>query len=664
MKQKRLPAVLSAVLVSLAAIPCEPVFSLQERDTPADIDKAAYDYLIKWDLAYADKNKDGVISDKELSEAGHITLDLTDVKDISWMSRLKDCWLLELKNGSLTDFSVLGGLTNLSNLEMRAVPAEDISFLEKLDLEECELINMPQITDAMRMKQMRFKDLSIIEGCCEKLSYSPHRLANVTMTISDPDTARFLGANTESDLPDPRVYAVKEGETTYTVSLNGKEYYTGKITVHNEDVSSDPALGSETVTGCEVFRSTYYCPAYDHTPEETHFFHTAVLIGNTLYAIRGNKTVSVMTDVADFETLTLYSDTKTVRNDVECDAVRLKDGTVLVNGRKIIDEPCTALRGAAALGESGTLYEICALTDLSITAKPIASDIECMAEGCPELYLKKDGCLCCIHIIGYGADPVIKETEIAGLPVSALSLSLTSYFVDGTGTQYSISFSENVPLVNVFTVSKQNTDAERVEYVYDENGRRYVACRLKDGTFKLLFDMFDNWNYDFIEEEMHWGALDLDAGTCFQYLPLDEAHPEDRVFITYYLDGNHDLNFRWKAKNVHMSHVLRVLPNTCSSDDANKLWVLREDGSFWYYDLNTAEWIKSETVEQTASGDLYSDGECTLTDAVYLREFLNGSMPLSGNWSAADMNKDGTIDGLDLTLLLRKIHETKSERMN
>lgn len=661
MKRKRLTAGLLSVITLAAAFPYAHV--CLAADIPADIDRAAYEYLLKWDLAYTDDNKDGIISDKELSEAGIIKLDLTGVADISWMSRMKKCWLLELSGGELTDFSVLSEMPALTNLEMRDVPVTDLSFMQNLQLERCELNNMPQITADMRMEQMRFPDLTVPAGTAFVLDCKPTGLVSaLEIRIDDAETAKILGGNDRTDRLQPRVYGVKEGETAYTVSMSGFDYCTRSITVTDADVLSDPPLGENRVQNWKTAQSLWYCTAHDPDFSDRFYAGKAAFIDGTLYGLFGQKAVRVLTDAADFACVNLNESEPGIPSAAECDIVLQTDGTVLVNGKKLIDEPCTVLHGAFALGKSGTLYCMESVSGSGIAVHKAAEGIKAYVPDSYDLWLDEDDMLCCVRLLENGQGVLMEKTDICGMPVSIVSQKYRTDLVDSSGTCWNISFSDHVPRVNQYSVTQGRSGAERLEYRYDKNGKRNLMLCMKDGSTVLVHEMFDDWGAADISG-LHWGAMNMDVSTFRSPAESDEPYPEDCSGILYYLTEAHELRFRWKGKCIRMTHVLGALGSTSNPEENSDLvWIVREDGSIWYYDLHAEEWHEAETPLQAGTGDLNHDGRITRRDIELLHAYLSGGAYYGSGCIAGDLNGDGRLDAVDLTLLLRKCRVQETEK--
>ena len=315
---KRTLAAIAAAAIAL------PAFPVQAAEAPADIDAAAYANLLSHSAWALDKNDDDIISEEELVHAEYVNLDLTDVKDISLLGRLKSCGQLSLKNGDLTDFSVLAQMPALFSLSMDSVPAADLSFMDSMLLERCDLTDMPQITDEMRAEHIRFSDLTLTAGTMDTLSFLPNGLAKVNLKISDGETARFLGEGTESSYNYQRIYGLKAGETTYTALLNDQVIAEKKITVKEAPEANNPPLQDSVLQDVSIQRSYYYNPdpASGNSGD-------AAMINGTLYTFRGRKAAAVETDGKQYQSVYLRNNKGSY---IYGDIILKTDGTVVAVG--------------------------------------------------------------------------------------------------------------------------------------------------------------------------------------------------------------------------------------------------------------------------------------------------------------------------------------------
>jgi len=231
----------------------------EETPVPANVDEAVYEQLLenKW---ICDENSDGIITDEELAQATQLTVNLDSITDLSWLTKMTACRYLSFKNGTLTDFSVLKELPALNSLSMNSVPVTDISFIKELNLESCRFSGMEQIAPEQRMDVLRFSTSEFWAGTSGEVRCYPRGLVDYQFSIADKDVAVFMDNTTSTIYPDERIYGASAGKTAYTVSLDGKDYYTGEIIVKENPGAYNPGLHNTGIEHFEVGQSKYYNP--------------------------------------------------------------------------------------------------------------------------------------------------------------------------------------------------------------------------------------------------------------------------------------------------------------------------------------------------------------------------------------------------------------------
>ena len=185
---------------------------------PANVDEAVYAQLLrnKWEC---DQNSDGIITDEELSQATRLRLDLTDITDLSWLTKMPACCYLSFENGTLTDFSVLKDLPALDSLHMTSVPITDISFMKDLDLESCWFYQMDQITPEQRMEVLRFSSPEFWAGTSANIVCYPRGFVDYQLSLADKNIAVFLDGTTSTIYPDERIYGASAGTTLSLIHI-------------------------------------------------------------------------------------------------------------------------------------------------------------------------------------------------------------------------------------------------------------------------------------------------------------------------------------------------------------------------------------------------------------------------------------------------------------
>lgn len=636
---KRLFATAAALGMLLSSV---PVFAEETADTPADIDAAAYTYLTGENRHLYDKNNDGVLSDAELAEANYLALDLTGVEDLSWLPRLTKCHQLNLDNGSLTDISAIAEMPALNVLFLCNVPITDISFMSRMNLENCYLTDMPQITAEQRAEQIRIADVSVIAGTETRVSYTPHGLADVTLTVKDSETAQFLGKGASTFLNHERIYGLKAGETEYTVSIGGTEFQSKKITVTEAPAPFSPELKpGGSVTEASAGYSRYYC-----TPDpDTGAAGSAALADGNLYVFNGREVSLAETDVEQYETVSLRNEQG---HYVDADIVLKRDGTWLANGLPAAEETVTELRGEYAIGKSGTLYMLLPGTD-SVSAVKLAENAKCFIPGCSALYLADDGTVCYYRQAGLTGKAVVGSTKLRN-PKFVETLSDTVYYVvDENDDLYQLDYVRSTVSYSVTKVAGQVID---LKCVTDETGVQTLQYTTAEGEVLPLESMSAS-----VFATNCWEALDLDICSFYVHQMQSELVSENDAIILCYIDKNRELRFRFQNDAAGLTGVRMGL---CSTYDAKTksglLWFLREDGTIWHYDLVSKEWSEAAVSTEPAQrvwGDVNGDGSVTAADAVLLSKYLSGAETALADWKNGDLDRNGTLTAADLTKLKR-----------
>ena len=104
---------LTAILFSLAMLTGNLTVAAEDAPTPAKLDDAVIEQLIN---DWHDKDEDGIISTDEFNSIQYLTLDLTDITDLSFLFDIPHLQALHLSNGSFTNLDMLTKLPNINSL--------------------------------------------------------------------------------------------------------------------------------------------------------------------------------------------------------------------------------------------------------------------------------------------------------------------------------------------------------------------------------------------------------------------------------------------------------------------------------------------------------------------------------------------------------------------
>ena len=635
---KKTIAFLSALAVILS--PNAVTAFADDTPTPANVDESVYAQLLKnkWEC---DKNSDGIITDEELAQSTSLSLDLTDISDLSWLTRMPDCRYLSFDNGSITDFSVLKELPALKTLHMSNVPITDISFMEDLDLESCWFYQMDQITPEQKMEVLRFSSPEFWAGTSERIVCYPRGFVDYQLSIADKNTAVFLDGATSTIYSDERIYGVAAGKTTFTVSLDGKDYYTGDITVKETPGAYDPGLHNTGIETFEVGQSKYYNP-----DPETGNSGLVTLVNGTLYSVRGSELKTVETDVADYEYVYARSYSKSYNY---ADMVLKTDGTLLVNGQPITDIKVKAMRDGYYLGENGYIYSIVPEGE-GFTTATVTTDSKGWVDDCHPFYVTTDGHMKYYRtdLTGDGKVRVSTGNTNIGEPVSSCSLGSVCYVVDGGRTLYAVSY---------YTTLSKEKIADDVVSVQLNARSGQVEYTKKDGTVMTIENVGAASGY----ADRAKKYLGIDSGTFYIHEYQNRGIEEDDAVFDYYIDQNRTMSLSFLGDYCGLTHVEGEIGETYdTAQDQGYVYFLRTDGSIWKYNLDTKQWQEAVAgtvpVKEPVKGDVNADGEFNVSDVVLLQKWLL-AVPNThlADWKAGNFCDDDRLDVFDLCLMKREL---------
>lgn len=609
---------------------------------PANVDEAVYAQLLrnKWEC---DQNSDGIITDEELSQATRLRLDLTDITDLSWLTKMPACCYLSFENGTLTDFSVLKDLPALDSLHMTSVPITDISFMKDLDLESCWFYQMDQITPEQRMEVLRFSSPEFWAGTSANIVCYPRDFVDYQLSLADKNIAVFLDGTTSTIYPDERIYGASAGTTTFTVSLDGKDYYTGNITVKETPGAYDSGLHDSRIENFEVGQSNYYNPAQGNENSGL-----VTLVNGTLYSVRGSELKTVETDVTDYEYVYKRSYSGSYNY---ADMVLKTDGTLLVNGQPITDIKVKAMREGYYLGENGHIYTIVPEGEVFTTAT-VTTDSKGWVDNCNPFYVTTDGHMKYYRtdLIGDGQIRVSTGNTNIGEPVSSYSFSSVCYVVDGGRTLYEVDYHT--------TLSKKKIDDDVISVQLSANGSQ-VEYTKKDGTVVAIENAGAASGYT----DRAKRYLGIDSGTFYIPEYQNRGMEEGEAVFDYYIDQNRTMSLSFLGNYCGLTHVEGEIGETYdTAQEQGYVYFLRTDGSIWRYNLDTQQWQEAvagtaPVVEpKTIRGDVNADGIFNVSDVVLLQKWLLAVPDTHlADWKAADLCEDNRLDVFDLCMMKREL---------
>lgn len=639
--------ILSFTLALSMLLPCSHLNAFaDDTAVPVDVDDAVYAQLLenKW---ICDKNSDGIVTEEELNNATQLSVDLDGITDLSWVSKLTNCHYITFKNGALTDFSALKQMPILSNLEMESVPVTDITFIKDLHLEICRFKDMDQITTAQKMEVLTWSAPEIWAGTAGMITCTPRGLTDYSIKLENTDIAVFFNGESTSLDAYERIYGRTAGTTAYTVSLDGTDYFTGKLTVRENPGASDPGLHQTMIEQFENGRSNYYNP-----DPETGNSGLVTLVNGTLYSIRGSEVKAVETDAADYEYVYKRSYSKSYNY---ADMVLKTDGTLLVNGEPITDSKVKAMRGGYFLCENGNICSIVP-DGTGFSVATVTTDSKGWVEDCSPFYVTKDGHMKYYRtdLIGEGKVRVSTGNTNIGEPVSSCSLGSVCYVVDGGRTLYEVSYST--------TLSKKKIDDDVVSVRVSDNGSQ-VEYTKKDGTIVPIENTGAVSGY----AERARKYLGVESGGFYIHEYQNRGVEENDAVFSYYIDPNRTMSLSFLGDYCGLTHVKGEIGSSYdTAQDQGYVYFLRTDGSIWKYNLDTKQWQEAVagtvpvTEPQQIKGDVNSDGAFNVSDVVTLQKWLL-AVPNThlADGKAGDFDANGQLDVFDLALMKRELVKKK-----
>ncbi len=629
---KKQISVISCLAVLLLAVSLSGTFSASAAEAEkAGIDEAAYAQFLKEKWQF-DDNEDGIITEEELGNTEYCTLDLTDVKDISWLPKLTGCKYLILKGGALTDFSILKQMPQIRLLSCDGLPVTDISFVRDMDLEYCSFKNMEQITLQQRVDVMQWSDYTIEEGYSAIIGPKPGGLledCTFETIIDDPDVAGRLNEWYDNTGEKVGIYGSKPGETAYRVFVDGKELYSGKITITPLQYIS-PELDSH-ITAPRVFDSVYY--GRNHV----------VLDSGVLYGIKTDTLYKAEEQIMDFSRT--YEKNASGEY-IYTDMALQYDGTLLLNGEPVPDLRFESLLKDTALTADGVLYVIYPKGD---KAEPLKVGDHCkeVLPGAYAFYLSDTG-----ELIRYRVNSSAVQNRV---------------ITQKTGIMNPVRYEDNLFLADgvlwqcsgfgTFTQKQIAKNVVKVAYLPTSLGYSTKVYQTADGKYYTVYDSKE------VEIPAATGAPAVQYATGFRDSGCFYIHEYDAIY-----NNNSDLLINWFITDQDILTIDLAGHHFAISDAAQVIgaeydaeqkkgyaWFIRRDGTVWRYCFETKEAVcMSADRPKAVTGDANGDGSLTIADAVLLQKWLTCVPDTQlADWTAADLNGNQKLDADDLTLMKR-----------
>ncbi len=600
----------------------------------ADIDKTAYEYMLKnpnFDFE-ADTDGDGIISENELKAMPKLLLDLTGVKDISWLKRMDSLNTLYLENGDFTDLSFLTEMSSLKSLILSRVPVEDISFVKDMELDEFVIQLDADYPPEKVFDIIRWKDCQVDEGYAALAGGLPEGIIDygygekndIVFKIEDTEIADILsGTSSPWRYASAQIFGKKAGTTKYTVECGGKAVHTGTITVAPTKNTYDPPL--EEPKDIKV---------YDEL---------SIVIGDSIYNLTENGWEKKYDDVL-CRTDLRYLNLKTLATP-NVDVLVFKDGKVLIEDKPVelgIGKIVYADR-SFLVDEKGSAYILEKDKSGEFITFKVGDNFECPIKGTDKGYLDRSGKLV-----------YVDRQEEKGWPTSITSpiSALSDYFVDDKNILWHVE-----PGVKGAIVKKIAENVVSVAYIHYDNKYYGPLYTDKDG----------------ISYTLEKGTVAVPDGItsssrtvryCGLFIPYQKgpvsyqtAGGSDGVTYDYIISNDDVMYINNGEKKNSITNVERYI-NCINNEKGKTVFFMRKDNTIWQYDTYTDEFTKTDITASVTDkrGDINGDAVLDGKDLELLAQFI--TQPQS-TVRAEDINGDGKINTFDIVALRRMIAEEK-----
>ena len=636
---KRFPALLMSIAVTVSATP----FTAAAADVPApaDIDQAAYAQLFD-DITY-DMNEDGIFSEEELASSQWLNLDLTEVQDISWISRMENLGHINLRNGNITDLSVLSELPALKNVFLNSVPITDINFAKDMELDYLMLTNMEQITPEQRMEIIRCEDITVKKGFASAAGCFPIGLIEadeIKFRIDDLNVASF---NSDVSGEDEKgfyrykeiaaVYGKNCGETSYTIEFDGETLFSGKIKVEDTQYANIPPA-ADTEYSSELYTSYFYSSK------------EAILSNGRLYGFKDGKFSLYREDAKAFD----YFYCRTGEEILCCDTVITSEGKAFVNDKPVIAPDGVKFRtlsGKYMISEDNGLYAVI-FNDGNFTATHLADNCADFSENTfRTYYISTEGELIYIYSQYMSSQAKDGEDMFTCYPTGIMNPIGTThdFFIDENNVLWEINTKKTPPVA-----TKKAVDVVEVGFLTYDNGIVTGDVHIKsDGTAYKIGTSIKVTLYDRPTQGETYrtsGYFEIPRGEIMS----NQLTPHD-----YYIDNENILTMKFGEKTAAVKDVAEFLFTTFENEILT-CYFLRTDNTLWSYCFDTEEFICIEPAkaEISTKGDLNNDGTVNVADAVSMEKFLLGGddPAISVN---ADFDNDGSVTVFDFIIMRKEI---------
>jgi len=621
-----------SLICSLSLIASAACFEASAEDAvPVDIDKQAYVALME---NYADRNNDGVIDEAELERLTSLTLDLDGVKDISWLSRLKNCFYVTFKGGDITDFSVLKDMPKLKEVTFNSVPLTDISFMKDMELEGCYLQNMDQITLEQRIEVARCSDMTIEKGYSGRFGVYPVGIfgnSKIKYTFDSADIVEELNSVHDNYHIQRDYYGKQEGTVKCHVSVDDVEYFTCNFTVTPMERIAPPL--NSTATSPQVYDCFYYGS------------RNVVVDNGTLYGIRGDQYYKVMDNVKNFSRTYKKNADKEY---VYIDLVLLNDGTLILNDKVVEGVKFDYLIDGCAVTADGTLYSVFPDGEEPVIVKAGENFRKLLQSD--RYYISESGELIWYFIDYNSRGELVVNTRNTGI-MNPKKCSYY-YYLDEKGVLWKLNgysyFSKSRIADDVVDLGYYNSSiGYRTDVYITSDGKAYEASSKKE--VELYPDPTEPIELPYLQ-----------SGSFYIHEYDSKYGNGGDLLINWFITDDSTLTIDLAGRHFAISDVDRVIDaEYVKYQDKGYAWFIRKDGSIWRYCFEDREAVQMTplgNMPEVVRYDVNLDGAFNIADVVTLQKWLLSAPDAKlADWQAADLSEDYKLDIFDLVMMKKAL---------
>lgn len=578
----------------------------------------------------SDQNGDNIKDETDLAQTQYLSLDLTDIDDISILKKAVSLKSLSLYYGKITDFSVLAEIPSLRGIYFTSVPVSDISFVEDLELQWLSL-NDTKVPDEEKLKYLMICDLTIPAGHLGSLDLSPRGMIDCEVKIRDSEIIAFGEYGVTDTMENGGIVCAKKpGVTEYDVIYDGKVVKTGKITVSETD-TFDPPL-SEDIIKVKSIQPDWI---------KDKLSVCIITEDGTLYTFDGKEYEIVDRNVKEYDSYSSsYGEPLFVLH---------TDGTMTLDGKNVFDDATKvetmdcSYSTAYIITEERSLWYI-TYKNGSFTKKKISDDVATFDRS-TEIFSTSDTTY---YQIISGSARSLGKHDIKTLYQASYR---ENYLLDSNGTLWLSDKGSKDAIVKVDTdvtavgYFSKGQDSPKDDIYQKSNGRFYKLSDNNElpnseGGAILPYDPY----YPQSESERSVTFYSADYRDVPQLFE-DKEMDSDFTFMLSRASEDKTEYFSFLDFFASVSNVDKTIEAAQNDDMDYIILFTRTDGSLWEYHIGEGRFVRKdfgnapeEPVVKYSSADLLD-----------LIKYMNGTF--ENGAEKYDINDDGAVNILDLIKL-------------